>query len=235
MIAVCFQGRPFSITVIQVYAPTSNAEEVEVEWFYEDLQDLLELIPIKDILFHHRGLECKRRSQEIHRVTGTFGLGVQYEAGHRLTEFFQENPLVIANTLFQQHKRRLYTWPSPDGQYQNQIDYSLKPKMKKLYTISKNKTRSWLWLRSLMLSAKFRHKLKKVGKTTRSFRYDVNQILYNYTVEVKNRFKGLDLIDRGPEELWTEVGNTVQEAVIKTIPKKRNAKRQNGCLRRPSQ
>ena len=105
MIAVCFQGRPFSITVIQVYAPTSNAEEVEVEQFYEDLQDLLELIPKKYVLFHHRGLECKR-SQEIHRVTGTFGLGIQYEAGHRLTEFFQENSLVIANTLSQQHKRR---------------------------------------------------------------------------------------------------------------------------------
>ena len=147
VIIVCFQGRPFSITVIQVNAPTSNAEEVEVKWFYEDLQELLELTPKKDVLFHHRGLECKRRSQEIHRITGTFGLGVQYEAGHRLTEFCQENPLVIAKILFQQHKRRLYTWPSPDDQYWNQIDYSLQPKMKKLYTISKNKTRSWLWLR----------------------------------------------------------------------------------------
>ena len=97
--------------------------------------------------------------------------------------------------------------------------------MEKLYTVSKNKTRSWLWLRSLMLSAKFRHKLNKVGKTTRSFRYDVNQILYNYTVEVKNRFKGLDLIDRGPEELWTEVPDIVQEAGIKINPKKKNCKK----------
>ena len=86
-----------------------------------------------------------------------------------------------------------------------------------------------------LLITKFRLKLKKLGETTRPFRYDPNQIPYDYTVEVTNRFKGLDLIDRGPEELWTEVGNTAQEAVIKTIPKKRNAKRQNGCLRRPSQ
>ena len=84
-----------------------------------------------------------------------------------------------------------------------------------------------------LLIAKFRLKLKKVGKTTRSFRYDLNQIPYDYTVEVRNRFKGLDLIDRVPDEPWTEVCDTVQETVIKTIPRKRNAKRQNDCLRRP--
>ena len=97
--------------------------------------------------------------------------------------------------------------------------------MKKLYTVSKNKTRSWLWLRSWTLIAKFRLKLKKVGKTTRPFRYDPNQIPYNYTVEVTNRFKGLDLINRVPEELQMEVGNIVQEAVIKIIPKKKKCKK----------
>ena len=84
-----------------------------------------------------------------------------------------------------------------------------------------------------LLIAKFRQKLKKVEKTTRPFRYDLNQIPYDYTVEVRHRFKGLDLIDKVPDELWTEVHDIVQEAVIRTIPKKRNAKRQNGCLRRP--
>ena len=84
-----------------------------------------------------------------------------------------------------------------------------------------------------LLIAKFRLQLKKVGKTTRPFRYDHNQTSYNYTIEVRNRFKGLDLIDRVPKELWTEVCDTVQEAVIKTIPRKRNAKRQNDCLGRP--
>ena len=108
--------------------------------------------------------------------------------------------------------------------------YSLQPKMEKLYTVSKNKTRGWLWLRSW---AKFRLKLRKVGKTSRPFRYDLIQIPYDYTVEVRNRFKGLDLIHRVPDELWTEVCDIVTEIGIKTIPIKRNAKKQNGCLRRP--
>ena len=143
-----FQGKPFSITVIQVYAPTSNAEDTEAEWFYEDLQDLLELAPQKDVLFIIGDWNAKVGSQEIPGVTGKFGLGEQNKAGQSLTEFCQVNTLVIANTLFQQHKRRLYTWTSPDGQYQNQIDIFLQPKMEKIYTVSKNKTGSWLWLRS---------------------------------------------------------------------------------------
>ena len=119
MISVGFQGKLFNITVIQVYAPTSEAEEAEVEQFYEDLQDLLELTPKKDVLFIIGDWNAKVVSQETPGVTDKFGLGVQNEAGQRLIEFCQENTLVIANTLFQQHKRRLYTWRSPDGQYQN--------------------------------------------------------------------------------------------------------------------
>ena len=122
MISVCFQGKPFNITVIQVYAPTSNTEETEVEWFYEDLQDFLELTPKKDILFIIGDWNAKVGSQETPGVTGKFGLGIQNEAGQRLIQFCQKNSLVIANTLFQQH-RRLYTWTSPDGQHQNQTDY----------------------------------------------------------------------------------------------------------------
>ena len=101
MISVHFQGKPFNLTVIQVYAPGTNAKEAEVEWFYEDLQDL-ELTPKKKKKspFHNRGLECKIVSQEIPGVTGKFGLGVQKKAGQRLTEFWQENALVIANTFF---------------------------------------------------------------------------------------------------------------------------------------
>ena len=116
MISVHFQGNPFNITIIQVYALTSNAEEAEVEWFYKDLQDLLELTPKKDVLFIIGDWNAKVGSQETPGVTGKFGLGVQNEVGQRLIEFCQENTLVIANTLFQQHKRRLYTWTSPDGQ-----------------------------------------------------------------------------------------------------------------------
>src|SRR5574341_401007 len=125
MISVRFQGNPFSITVIQVYAPTSNAEEAEVEQFYEDLQHLLELTPKKDVLFIIRDWNAKVGSQETPGVTGKFGLRIRNEAGQRLMEFCQENTLLIANTLFQQHKRRLYTWTSPDGQHRNQIDYIL--------------------------------------------------------------------------------------------------------------
>ena len=117
MISVHFQGKPFSITVIQAQAPTSNTEEAEVEWFYEDLQDLLELTPKRDVLFIIGDWNAKVGSQETSGVTGKLGLGVQNEAGQRLTELCQENTLVIANTLFQQHKRRLYTWTSPDGQH----------------------------------------------------------------------------------------------------------------------
>ena len=114
-ISVRFQGKPLNITVIQVYAPTSNAEEVEVEWFYENLQDLLELTLKEDVLFIIGDWNAKVGSQEIPGVTGKFGIGVQNEAGQRLTEFCQENALVRATTLFQKHKRRLYTWTSPYG------------------------------------------------------------------------------------------------------------------------
>ena len=144
MISVRFQDKPFNIMVIQVYAPTNNAEEAEVEWFYEDLQDLLELTPKKDV------------------------------------------QLVIANTLFQQHKRRLYVWISPDGQQRNLIDYILCSQRWRS-SIQSAKTRPGADYGSdhELNIAKFRLKLKKVGKTTRPFRYDLNQIPYDYTVEVQ--------------------------------------------------
>ena len=117
MISVRFQGKPFNITVIQVYAPTSNAEEAEVERFYEDLEDILEITPKMDVLFIREDWNAKVGSREIPGVTGKFGLGIRNEAGQRLIEFCQENALVITNTLFQQHKRGFYTWTSPDSHY----------------------------------------------------------------------------------------------------------------------
>ena len=157
MISVHFQGKPFSITVIQVYAPTSNAEEAEVEWFYGDLQDLLELMPKRDVLFITGAQNVKEWSQEIPRVTGKVGLGVESETGQRLTEFCQENAVVIANTLFQQHKRQLYTWTLPDSQYRNQIGYILCSQRWRSSIMSekkKNKMWSLLWLRSSPLYCK---------------------------------------------------------------------------------
>ena len=149
------------------------------------------------------------------------------EARQRLIEFCQENALVTANTLFQQHKRRLYTWISPDGQHQNQTDYILCSQRWRS-SIQSAKTRPGADCDSdhELLIAKLRLKLKKVGKITRPFRYDLNQIPYDYTVEVRNRFKGLDLTDRQPDELWTEVHDIVQKTGIKTtIPMEKKCKK----------
>ena len=195
MISVHFHGKPFNITVIQVYALTSNGEEAEGERFYEDLQDLLELTLKKVVLFIIGDWNAKVGSQETPGGTGKFGLGIWNEAGQRLIEFCQENALVIANTLFQQHKRTLHMditrWSN-----QNQTDYILCSQRWRS-SIQSAKTRPGADYGSdhELLIAKFRLKLKKVGKTTRPFRYDLNQIPYYYTVEVRNRFKGLDLID----------------------------------------
>ena len=149
-------------------------------------------------------------------------------------QFCQKIALVIANTLFQQHKRRLHTWTSPDGQHRSQIDYILCSQRWRS-SIQSTKTRPGADCGSdhELLITKFRMKLKKVEETARTFRYDLNQISYDYTVEGRNRFKGLDLIDRVPDEIWNEVRDIVQETGIKTIPTERNAKNQNGCLGRP--
>ena len=159
-------------------------------------------------------------------MTGKFGLGIRNEAGQRLIELCQENALVIANTLFQQHKRRFYTWTSPDGQHQNQTDCVLHSQRWRS-SIQSAKTRSGADCSSDYepLIAKFTLKLKKVGKTTRPFRDDLNQIPYDYTVEVRNRFKGLDLIDRVPDELWMDVCDIIKETGIKTIPMEKKCKK----------
>ena len=160
--------------------PASNAEEAEAEWFYEDLQDVLELIPKKDVLYIIGDWNPKVGSQEIPGVTGKFGLGVQNEAGQRLTEFCQENALVIPNTLFQQHKRRFYSWTSPDGQYQKyrlsiiiQIDYILcSQRWRSSKQSAKTRPGANCGSDHELFLAKFRLKLKKVGKTIRPLRYD---------------------------------------------------------------
>ena len=143
-----------------------------------------------------------------------------------LIEFCQENVVVRANTLFQQHKRRLYTWTSPDGQYQNHIDYILcSQRWRSSIQSAKTRPGADCGTDHELIVAKFRLKLKKVGKSTRPFRYDLNQIPYDYTVEVKNGFKGLDLRDRVLKELWMEVHDIVHETGIKTIPKEKKCKK----------
>ena len=176
-------------------------------------------------LFNVGDWNAKVGSQETPGLTGKFGLGVRNEAGQRLIEFSQENALVKANTLFQQHNRRLYTWTSPDGQHKNQTDYILcSQRWRSSMQSAKTRLGADCGSYHELLIAKFRLKLKKVGKTTRPFRYDLNQIPYDYTVEVRNRFKGLDLIEC-LDELWTEICDTVQETGSKTIPKKKKCKK----------
>ena len=234
-----FPSKPFNITVIQVYAPTSNSEEAEVEQFYEDLQDLLELIPKKDTLFIIRDWNTKVGSKETPGVTGKFCLGVQNEARQRLIQFCQENALVIASILFQQYKRRLYTWTSPDGQHQNHIDFILcSQRLRSSIQSAKTRPGADCDLDHEPLIVKFRLKLKIVGKTTRPCRYDLNQIPYDYIVEVRNRIKGLYLVDRVSDSYITS--NYGQRLVTlyrrqgsRPTPGKRNAKKQNGCWRTP--
>ena len=199
--------------------------QTEVERFYEYLQDLLELTPKKDVLFIIGDWNAKVG------VTGKFGLGVQNEAGKRLIEFCQENTLVLANTLFHLHKRRLYTWTSPDGQHRNHTEYILCSQRSSIRS-AKTRPGGDCGLDHELLIAKFRLKLKKVGKTARPFGYDLNQIPYDYTVEVRNRFKGLDLIECPMNYGWKFV-TLYRRQGSRPSPWKRNAKKQNGCLRRP--
>ena len=202
--------------VIQVHVPTSNAEKAEVERFYKDLQDLLELTHKKDVLFIIGDWNAKVGSQETPGVAGKFGLAVWNEAGQSLIEFCQEDALVIANTLFNNTRedsthghhqmvntkiRLLIFFASKDGEA--------------LIHSAKTRLGADCGSDHELLIAKFR---LKVGKTTRPFRYDLNQLPYDHTVEVRNSFKGLDLIDREPDDLWTEVCDIVQETGIKTIP-----------------
>ena len=167
-------------------------------------------------------------SQEIHGVIGKFGLGAQNEAGKRLTEFYQENTM-IKQTLIQQHRRWPYTWASPDGQYWNQIDYILCSQRWRRY-IQSAKTRPGTDFGSITLIAKFRLRLKKVGKTARPFRYDLNQIPYDYTVMI-NWFKGLELIECLKNYGWRFI-TLYRRQWPKPFQRKRNARRQSGCLRR---
>ena len=146
--SVHFQGKPLNITIIQLYAPTTKVKVVEVEWFYDDIQHLLELIPKKDVLFIIGDWNARVGIQDIPGVTGKFGLGIQNEAGQRLTEFCQENKLVIANTLFQQHKRWLYTCTSQMVNIEIRLIIFFAAEDGEALQSQQKQDLSWLWLRS---------------------------------------------------------------------------------------
>ena len=175
--------------------------------------------------FHYRGLEWKiRKSRNTWSNRQIWPWSTAWSGAKANRVLPRE--CTGHNTLFQQHKRRLYTWTSPDGQHRNQTDYILCSQRWRS-SIQSTKTRPGADCGSdhELLIAKFRLKLKKVGKTARPFRYDLNQIPYDYTVEVRNRFKGLTLIERVPDELWMEICDIAQETGIKTIPKKKKCKK----------
>ena len=171
-------------------------------------------------------MSCHCLLPEIPVVTGKFALRVQNEAGQRLTRVLPRECTGHSKYPLPTTQRRLYTWTSPDGRHRNQIDYILCSQRWRS-TIKSSKTRLVADCGSdhELFIAKFRLKLKQVWKATRALRYDLNQIPYDYTVEVTNRFKGLDLIDRVPEELWTEACDIVQETGIKTMPQKKKCKK----------
>ena len=179
--------------------------------------------------FHYRRLECKsRKSRNTWSNRQILPWSMEWS---RVTDFCQENVLVKANTLFQQHKRRLYTWTSPDGKHQNQTDYILcSQRWRSSIQSAKTRPRADCGSDHELLIAKFRLKLKKVGKTTRPFRYDLNKIPNDYTVEVRNRFKELDLIDL--MNYGCRFVTLYRKQGSRPSPRKRNAKKQNGCLQR---
>ena len=177
----------------------------------------------------------KSRKSRNTGITGLSGFGIWNEAGQRLIEFCQENALVISNSLFQQHKKRFYTWTSPDGQHWNQIDYILcSQRWRGSIRSAKTRPEADCGSDHELLIAKFRLKLKKVGKTTRPFRDDLNQIPYYHTVGVRNRFKGLDLIEWLKNYSWSWIRDQeTGRQGSRSSPTKRNEKQQTGCLRRP--
>ena len=222
MILVRFQGKSFSIIVIQVYAPTTDAKEAEVDWFYENLLHLLELAPQKDVLFITGDWNAKVGRQEIPRITGKFGLEVQNETGQNLTEFCQENMLVIAFPITQKMSLHMditrWWW--------NHTDYvPCSQRWRSSIQLAKTRPGADCGSDHELLIVKLRLKSKQAGKTTRPFRYDLNQIPYDYIVEVTNIFRGLDLVDTVPEELRMEVCNIVPKAVTKTILMKKKCKK----------
>ena len=214
---------------------TSDAEEAEVEQCYEDLQNLLELILKKRCPFHYRGLKCKgRKSRNTWSNRQIWPWSTEWSRANANRVLPRECTSHSKHPRPTTQEKTLHTWESPYDQYRNQIDYiSCSQRWRSSTESAKTIPGADCGSDSELLIAKCRLKLKKVGKITRPFSYDLNQILYNYTAEVTNRFKGLDLTDRVPEEQWTEVWDIIQKPEITTTTKEINVKRQNGCLRKP--
>ena len=233
MIYVCFQGKSFKITVIQVYAPTGNTEEAEVEQFYEDLQDILELTSKKRCPFHYSRLKCKSRKSRntwSNRQIWPWSTEWSRAKANRVLprEWTGHNKHPPPTTQEKTLHTDITRWSTPKSNWL----YSLQPKIGKLYTVSKTRPGADCGSDHDLLTAKFRLKLKKLEKTTRPFRYNLNQTPCDYTVEVRKRLKGLDLIECMMNYGWRFV-TLYRRQGSRPSPWKRNAKKQNGCLGRP--
>ncbi|CAF1350439.1 unnamed protein product [Rotaria magnacalcarata] len=226
IISIRLLGKPINVTVIQVYAPTTGADDEEIEDFYVSLQQLVDAIPKKDTIVIMGDWNVKVGSKSVTGITGNFGLEDRNEAGDKLLDFCQNNSMFITNTCFQQPKRRLYTWTSSNGQYKNQIDCILcSQRWRSSIQLAKTRRDADCGSDHELLIAKFQMKLKTKSKTARSARYNLTNISHKYAVEVKNRFDGLDLIDREPEELWSKVRDIIKDKANKNIPNTKTPKK----------
>ena len=229
IITIKLQGKPTNITIIQVYAPTLDSDEDVKEQFYSELENTISKISKKDILIIVGDWNSKVGDKKFLNITGQYGLGDKNDAGDKLLEFCSENEMSIANTLFKQPKRRLYTWTSPDQRYRNQIDY----------IIIQNRWRSMIHLAKTLpgadcgsdhelLIAKIKIKLRKAKQIKTDIRYDLSNISDNYTVAVSNRFEILEnenISEKAPNELWEEIKETILSEAENLILKKKVVKR----------
>ena len=220
IITIRIQGKPIHFTFIQVYAPTSTADEEEMDYFYDALQKAIDITPKGDIMYVIGDWNAKVGKQKTAGFTGGFGLGTRNERGDTMVDFCSRNSLVVMNTMFKQHARRLYTWKSPDKITKNQIDYILctgrwKISIKRVTTIPRADCGTDH--NFLIAIVKIKFKQTKRNKTTP--KYDLENIATNYTVEVKNRFSILQVDDKNPEDLWIDIRDVVIETAEKLIPK----------------
>ena len=226
LISIRLRGTPVNITIIQVYAPTTDAEQEEVDEFYDQVQAEIDRTCKQDVLIVMGDWNAKVGNKEEAPVVGKYGLGNRNEAGERLLEFCKTNNLFISNTFFQQHKRRLYTWTSPNGIYKNQIDYICEnQRWKSSITSTKTKPGADCGTDHQLLLCKFKLKLKKRKPIMKAPKYDLENIPLEFRNELRNRFAALDTGNRVPEELWEDIKKTVHEVCERSLQKVKRQKR----------
>jgi hypothetical protein len=225
VMTIRIKGKPLNVTVILLYAPTTDATKQDIEQFYATVQRVYDQVPNKDIVYIMGDFNAKVGEGEVARVAGRYGLGVRNDAGDRLIRFCQENKFTITNTLFTQPKRRLYTWTSPDGLHRNQIDYILcQKRWKSSIVAAKTLPGADCGSDHQLLIAKVRLRFCKTKRPTTQRKFDTANISTHYAVEVKNRFDALSLDDKHPDDIWTEVKRSITESARKHVANKKPAK-----------